>query len=309
MSEQQKIFVSHHHDDARELGKLKELLQEFGIDAFIAHEDIKPGQHDLVRIQEELQACDIFLLVGQDDARDSVFVNQEIGFALGKRKKIISTIRKGSSTWGFIARQQAIPYQNIEDTKLFNELLKEIAKLAESKHYLGEKRNALVALGVESISINSRSGNNWNLEIDDSGWSDYGFQPYCFLNKGIDQIAIIKMAHADFPNNPEPRRLKNWPRSKNQIKEFLPSDHLSFLDKRFFSRIKFDDKERISLEQRAAIQCVFNDIEAHKDIAQQYARRAVTEVSLFKPSEYPSFLEGVEISTETSSGMKPLTSN
>ena len=81
-----QLFISHHHDDREELSSLKKQLQAYDINAFLAHEDIEIGQHDLQSIQENLQNCDIFLLIGNEKSMNSKFVNQEIGYALGQKK-------------------------------------------------------------------------------------------------------------------------------------------------------------------------------------------------------------------------------
>ena len=296
MNKSLEIFISHHHSDAKKLGSLKKQLAAYDIEAFIAHEDIEPGEHDLNTIKKELEARNIFLLIGSSDAQDSPFVNQEIGFALGQDKDIISTIKAGSSTWGFITHQQAITYKDIADAAFFNKLLKEIARFAKDDDYLEKKENALSTLGAKDILINTNRSNTWNLELD--GWNDYRFRTRFTLKKGSRAIADIRIAHADFPDSNDPKKRKNLPKDNNEIKDFLPDDNFSFLDKKFFSRIIQFYEETISPEQQEAIRCLFNDIETDKEIAKQYAYKTVTEVSLFRllsgeDSEYRKFLKGI----------------
>ncbi len=297
MNKSLKIFISHHHNDAKKLGSLKKQLAAYDIEAFIAHADIDPGEHDLDTIKKELEACKIFLLIGSSDAQDSQFVNQEIGFALGQDKDIISTIKAGSSTWGFIKHQQAIKYEDIAtDAAFFNKLLKEIARFAKDDDYLEKKKNALAILdvGKQGILINQETSEAWNLET--SGHDDYGFKTFCVLRNGSRAIADIRIAHADFPDsNDDPTKPENLPKDNNEIKDFLPDDNFSFLDKKFFSRIIQFYEETISPEQQEAIRCLFNDIETDKEIAKQYVRKSVTKVSLFRDegSRYSEFLEGI----------------
>lgn len=286
------IFISHHHSDAEKLGNLKERLEAYDIDAFIAHTDIKPGQHDLNTIKEELEARNIFLLIGSSDAQDSPYVNQEIGFALGQGKSIISTIKADSSPWGFIAHQQAIKYKDIaDDAAFFNKLLKEITRFAEDNDYLGKKKKALSILEANDILSNTNHSSIWNLEVVDT-WNDRGFKTRCTLKNGSNEVARIRLAHANFPDSSD--------KDKNQIKDFLPddnilfNDNILFLDKNFFSRIQFH-KNNIPPAQQEAIRCLFNDIETDKEIAKRYAYKTVTEVSLFRNegSKYSEFLEGI----------------
>jgi len=128
-----KVFVSHHHGDAKKLAKVKRCLKEHGIDLFLAHADIDMGEHFPNRIKSEIQKCDVFLLIANKGSKNSSFCNQEIGFALASGKKnILPYIEEGSGVlpWDLINDIQGEKYKDIDDLK--ENLLKKLTPLKDS---------------------------------------------------------------------------------------------------------------------------------------------------------------------------------
>ena len=74
----------------------------------------EPGYPDAQRWQAEIErglaTMDAMVAILTPGFRDSVWTNQEIGFALGRGAKIIS-LRMGEDPPGFISAEQAIPQQ------------------------------------------------------------------------------------------------------------------------------------------------------------------------------------------------------
>ena len=77
---------------------------------FVAHEDIHPTARWQTEIERGLATMDALVAILTPGFRDSVWTNQEIGFALGRGAKIIS-LRMGEDPPGFISAEQAIPLQ------------------------------------------------------------------------------------------------------------------------------------------------------------------------------------------------------
>lgn len=283
-----KVFISHHHNDAKALTNLKEELKHYGINCFLAHEDIHPGEHDLLRIEQELRACDFFLLIGTDESRKSPFVNQEIGFAyaLKDKKRIISTFQHDCSTWGFIERQQAVKFREIEEEPFCKKIIHCIAKDAHENTYLYNKQSSLNVLGVDGFIKNEPKQNKLEnkLTLTVTGHDDYGFKTSCSLTDSKKQttLATLNIAHCDFPDCKEFKRLKNWAKTKNNITDFL-NDDFTFLSKKFFSCIQFEDE--ITEENKQAIRCLFNDIESCQELKDLYGKKTVVEAS-FKYIEH-----------------------
>lgn len=102
-----RLFLSHlaaHKDKAI---RLKEMLAPYHIGAFVAHEDINPTREWQNEIEKALHTMDAMLAIHTMGFSQSIWTQQEIGFALGKGIKILS-LRLGEDPKGFISKHQAI---------------------------------------------------------------------------------------------------------------------------------------------------------------------------------------------------------
>ncbi|MBW7835510.1 MAG: toll/interleukin-1 receptor domain-containing protein [Sphingomonadales bacterium] len=102
-----RLFVSHiaiHKDKAK---RLKETLASHHIAGFVAHEDITPTKEWQKEIERALFTMDAMLTIHTRGFSESVWTQQEIGFALGRGMKIIS-LRMDEDPKGFISKDQAI---------------------------------------------------------------------------------------------------------------------------------------------------------------------------------------------------------
>ncbi len=111
-----KIFLSHSHHDREIAGDLKDEIELFGADVFIAHEDIKPTQEWQEAILENLKNCDVFVALLTDRFEDSDWTDQETGIALALGK-IIIPINIDLDPYGFISKYQALKW-DLEEPKL-----------------------------------------------------------------------------------------------------------------------------------------------------------------------------------------------
>jgi hypothetical protein len=111
-----RFFISYSHNDKAIAGQLKNNLEYFGFEAFLAHEDIKPTEEWQVRILEELDDCEMFLPLLTDKFKQSEWTGQETGIAHGKNKLIIP-LKINIDPFGFMGKWQALPL-NISDIKI-----------------------------------------------------------------------------------------------------------------------------------------------------------------------------------------------
>ena len=97
-----KAFISYSHKD-REFGhQAKALLREFGIDAFLAHEDLEVSQKWKGRILDELHHCDLFVPILSRNFTESKWAPQEAGFIASRPKVVIAPISiDGTTPFGF----------------------------------------------------------------------------------------------------------------------------------------------------------------------------------------------------------------
>jgi TIR domain len=106
-----RLFISHISADKNKATRLKKELVPFGIIGFVAHEDIRPTLVWQYEIERALHVMDGFVAFHTVGFKDSVWTQQEVGFALGRGIKIIS-FKDGEDPTGFIGKRQALPRRN-----------------------------------------------------------------------------------------------------------------------------------------------------------------------------------------------------
>lgn len=102
-----RLFISHLSTFKESASNLKQYLQNYGIDCFVAHEDITPSKEWEVEIEKALFTMDALCAIVVPDFIKSQWCDQEVGIALGQRKQVFS-INKGAVPYGFFGRYQAL---------------------------------------------------------------------------------------------------------------------------------------------------------------------------------------------------------
>jgi hypothetical protein len=102
-----RLFISHiaiHKDKAK---RLKGTLAPYHIAGFVAHEDITPTYEWQKEVERALFTMDAMLTIHTRGFSESVWTQQEIGFALGRGVKVMS-LRMDEDPKGFISKDQSI---------------------------------------------------------------------------------------------------------------------------------------------------------------------------------------------------------
>lgn len=102
-----RLFISHLTKDKKAISNLKKCLTHYGIDCFVAHEDIEPSKEWIKEIKKALRSSDALCAVFSPGFCDSKWCDQEVGTALGRRIPVLS-ISKGADPHGFLSEFQAI---------------------------------------------------------------------------------------------------------------------------------------------------------------------------------------------------------
>lgn len=102
-----RVFLSHKAEVKKETSALKEKLRLFGVSCFVAHEDIHPTKEWQNEIENALHTMDSFIALLTDGFHDSLWTDQEVGFAFGRGIPIIS-VKLGKDPYGFIGKFQAL---------------------------------------------------------------------------------------------------------------------------------------------------------------------------------------------------------
>jgi len=119
-----KVFLSHKSEVKKEVAKLREELQFYGISCFVAHENIHPTKEWQSEIENALDSMDTLVALLTEDFHDSLWTDQEVGFAFGRGVPIIP-VKMGKDPYGFIGKFQAL---SCTWTNAANEIVKLLAK-------------------------------------------------------------------------------------------------------------------------------------------------------------------------------------
>ncbi len=84
-----KAFISHSHIDRQYANKLKNIFNQYNIDAFVSGQDIIVGEDGKKKIITELNAMKFFVALHSAYFSESLFCQQEVGFALKRKAEII----------------------------------------------------------------------------------------------------------------------------------------------------------------------------------------------------------------------------
>jgi hypothetical protein len=102
-----RVFISHLAINKEFATQLKSALSDYGIAAFVAHEDIEPTREWQDEIERGLATCDALVVLLSPGFKESNWTDQEVGFCHGRRILIVS-VRQGVDPYGFISRYQAV---------------------------------------------------------------------------------------------------------------------------------------------------------------------------------------------------------
>ena len=114
-----EVFFSYSHKDRVLAKKIATLLNEKGIDVFLAHEHIEVSEEWREEIFKHLESDSVLLALLTPNYEKSVWANQEAGVMLGKRRKVIPLIvgETNIKKFGFLEALQGIPIkeENLND--------------------------------------------------------------------------------------------------------------------------------------------------------------------------------------------------
>jgi hypothetical protein len=102
-----RLFITHRDEDKVGANQLADALSVYGISSFVAHDTIKPMKEWRLEILKGLQTMEMMLVYLTDKFADSIWTQQEVGYALGKGIPIISLKLQSKDPPGFIDNVQA----------------------------------------------------------------------------------------------------------------------------------------------------------------------------------------------------------
>jgi len=178
-----KVFISHLSAHKQEVTELKKKLAWYGLDCFVAHEDIRPTKRWEIEIENALKSADILLAFLHPKFHSSEWTDQEIGFAMG-RKIPIFVVQKGTTPYGFIGKFQAFSGHD----KSSDDLAKEISVTIHNTPDIQNKMSdILLERFAQSKSFSDAIDNANELEKINN-WSDRYTEKALKAYKENDQI-------------------------------------------------------------------------------------------------------------------------
>ena len=103
-----RLFISHRDIHKIKANELARALEAYGVSSFVAHDSIEPMTIWQAEIIKALETMEIMLAFITNDFHDSIWTDQEIGFALGRNVPVVSLKLQETNPSGFIANQQAL---------------------------------------------------------------------------------------------------------------------------------------------------------------------------------------------------------
>lgn len=102
-----RLFISHCSDFKQSASNLKIGLRHYGIDAFVAHNDIDISRKWTEQLENALYTMDALAAILTNNFKSSNWCDQEVGVALGQRKLVIPIARE-RNPYGIMGQLQAL---------------------------------------------------------------------------------------------------------------------------------------------------------------------------------------------------------
>ena len=103
-----KLFLSYSHKNKKLAHRLREALEQFGFNVFLAHDDIQVSKRWRKEILKNLKTCDVFVPILTKEFMASDWTDHETGYALSRGARIVP-VKVGIDPYGFIGEYQATP--------------------------------------------------------------------------------------------------------------------------------------------------------------------------------------------------------
>lgn len=127
------VFLSYPREDLWLAFRVQKILSEVGIYVYLAELFPEPGVTLWEKIKQMIQRSDVVIVLWTKSAKNSAFVNQEIGYAEGLNKLIIPLAERGTGAEGSLAGKEYIPYERGRDAETFSSLCHALHKFLLKK--------------------------------------------------------------------------------------------------------------------------------------------------------------------------------
>lgn len=157
-----RMFVSHLSSNRARMSAMKLFLANWGISAFIAHEDIEASREWRDEVEAGLESMHVLVAVVEPGFKESDWCVQEVGYALGRKIDIIP-LCVGLDPFGFFGKYQGIQVKGKKPDKVANEIAQTLLKKPQHRNML------LQSMSKAFASLQSKSKNELITLLD--SWS------------------------------------------------------------------------------------------------------------------------------------------
>jgi nucleoside 2-deoxyribosyltransferase len=164
-----RLFLSHLATFSAYAADLQANLIDYGISAFVAHNDIEPTAEWQTQIETALATCDVLIALLNSGFQGSNWTDQEVGFAMGRGVPTFA-VRLGERPYGFISRFQAFDGIKKPTPALAREIFDAFRKNKQTQQKMAR---AAIALFEDSGSFAQAKARIGYLEAFD--WWDTSF--------------------------------------------------------------------------------------------------------------------------------------
>lgn len=140
-----RMFVSHLSSNRERMSAMKLSLANWGVSAFVAHEDIEASREWRDEVEAGLESMDVLVAVVEPGFRESDWCVQEVGFALGRKIDIIP-LRAGLDPFGFFGKYQGIQVKGKYPERVAIEIIQTLLKKPQHRNKLLQSMSKAFAL-------------------------------------------------------------------------------------------------------------------------------------------------------------------
>lgn len=135
-----RLFLSHSSSKKLLVSQIKQELSRYGIDSFVAHEDIEPTREWLGEIKIALNTCHAFAGLLCNEFKASKYCDQEVGCAL-QRGLLVIPLRMEIDPYGFMAPLQGVAAFNKSPGEISADVLKLLHAHPTTKVLMAQAEN------------------------------------------------------------------------------------------------------------------------------------------------------------------------
>ncbi len=149
-----KIFLSYSTKDKKSIGEYKKFLEFYGLDVFLAHQDIVPSVEWQETIFTSLKNCDVFVPIVSKNFKESDWTDQESGIALALDKRILP-VKFPRNPYGFLSRFQGLKGERYLEKYLAEQTMKSLSEYKDLKNCLRDNLIRSLKSGFDEIETSA----------------------------------------------------------------------------------------------------------------------------------------------------------